>query len=216
MPEVLPATDWAAERWQALWRRMASGYDGSADYFTLRRAYDEPHRAYHTFAHIAACLRWYDAAVEAGAAARNDLLELAIWFHDAIYDPHRSDNEARSARWWQKLANKAGVAAGEVAQVADWIMLTRHVDTPVDPLAALLIDIDLAILGSDADVFAEFERQVRQEYRWVPGLIYRRKRREVLASFLARPRVYGTDYFEARLGRQAMLNLAQAIAALGG
>lgn len=216
MPEAVSDADWAAERWQALWHRVAPGYEGSTDYLTLRRAYDEPHRAYHSFAHIAACLRWYDAAVEAGAAARNDLLELAIWFHDAIYDPHRSDNEARSARWWQKLAHKAGVVQGQVAQVADWIMLTRHVDAPGDPLAALLIDIDLAILGSEAEGFAEFERQVRQEYRWVPGLIYRRKRREVLRSFLARPRVYGTEYFEARLGQQAMLNLTQAVAALGG
>lgn len=71
-----------------------------------------------------------------------------------------------------------------------------------------LVDIDLAILGADPARFAEYDTQVREEYRWVPESVYRSKRREVLAGFLARPAIYGTGRFRDHLEGRARENLS--------
>lgn len=78
----------------------------------------------------------------------------------------------------------------------------------------LVVDIDLSILGRDAPRYDEFEQRVRKEYRWVPLVLYRRKRIEILESFLKRPRIYGTDHFHARYEEQARRNLQRAIQTL--
>ncbi|MBT9552193.1 MAG: hypothetical protein IV088_15195 [Hydrogenophaga sp.] len=65
-------------------------------------------------------------------------------------------------------------------------MATCHDAEPEGDDARRLVDIDLAILGADPARFAEYDAQVREEYRWVPNWLYRCKRREVLAGFLAR------------------------------
>jgi predicted metal-dependent HD superfamily phosphohydrolase len=75
----------------------------------------------------------------------------------------------------------------------------------------LLVDIDLAILAADAPRFAEYEQQIRAEYRWVPSLIYRAKRRAVLQSFMERDVIYSTPVFRERLEAAARRNLKQAL-----
>lgn len=75
----------------------------------------------------------------------------------------------------------------------------------------LLVDIDLSILGAAQERFAEYDRQVRAEYQWVPGFVYKMKRRAVLGAFLARPCIYGTCHFSDRCEAQARANLAWAI-----
>lgn len=92
------------------------------------------------------------------------------------------------------------------------IMATCHDAEPTDPDARLLVDIDLAILGAAPARFAEYDAQVRTEYRWVPGWLYRRKRKQVLAGFLARLAIYGTDRFRARLEERARENLCSVTA----
>ena len=91
------------------------------------------------------------------------------------------------------------------------IMATCHAALPDSDDARLLVDIDLSILGADPERFDEYEVQVRQEYSWVPGVLFRRKRREILQGFLARPRLYETDWFEQRLEAQARSNLQRSV-----
>ena len=79
-----------------------------------------------------------------------------------------------------------------------------------------MIDVDLAILGTPAERFDEYERQVRDEYSWVPGFLFRRKRREILTAFLARPHVYNTERFRVRYEAVARANLARSIERLNG
>lgn len=90
------------------------------------------------------------------------------------------------------------------------IMATCHDAVPDDDDARLLVDIDLAILGAEPTRFAEYDQQVPAEYRWVPGWLYRRKRKEVLAGFLARPAIYGTERFRERLEARARQNLGSS------
>src|SRR5688572_8787422 len=147
-------------------------------YERLSAAYAEPHRHYHTAAHIGACLTELDSA---RALARFPFeVEAALWFHDAIYDPKASDNEQRSAEWAVAFLSGAGAAAAVGARVYAHVMATRHDGEAGSPDSALVVDIDLSILGQPPAVYAQFEKNVREEYRWVPAALYRRTRREIL------------------------------------
>jgi predicted metal-dependent HD superfamily phosphohydrolase len=95
-------------------------------------------------------------------------------------------------------------------------LATKHNAEPTSRDAALLVDVDLAILGAAPERFDEYERQVREEYSWVPGFLFRRKRREILEGFLARPHVYSTDHFLACYEAAARANLVRSIERLGG
>jgi predicted metal-dependent HD superfamily phosphohydrolase len=93
-------------------------------------------------------------------------------------------------------------------------MVTRHDAAPVTNDEKVLVDADLWILGAPEKRFDEYEQQVREEYGWVPGPIYRRKRRQILESLLARPAIYGTGRFLRRYEREARANLARSLARL--
>ncbi|WP_137937228.1 hypothetical protein [Chitinivorax sp. B] len=215
MSQSATADDQWLTQWRALWQRLGVA-EMDAEYFVLRSAYDESSRHYHTFEHIAACLNWLQRAYQDQVLQRDDGLELAIWYHDAIYKPMRSDNEAASARWWRDTATRHGLSESLIARVERWILATQHAVQESVPDALWLLDIDLAILGSRPEVYAQFERNVRAEYRWVPSLIFRQKRAALLQDFLDRPRLYLTDYFHRQLDQQARQNLRQAIAELCG
>ena len=193
----------------------------------LLKAYSETHRHYHTVEHIDHCLRELDA--EISLAREPAEVELALWLHDAVYNPHRSDNEQKSAELACKLGDiprergvspcfpgERGMSPGSdrTARVHAHIMATRHEAPAVDPDSQLVVDIDLSILGASETEYARFEENVRKEYRWVPSMIFRHKRAEILESFLARSHIYYTEAFRAKYERQARQNLSNAIAIL--
>jgi predicted metal-dependent HD superfamily phosphohydrolase len=93
-------------------------------------------------------------------------------------------------------------------------MATRHEAVPADVDAQVLVDVDLSILGAEPARFDQYEAQVREEYGWVPGPIYRHKRKAILESFLTRAAIYNTSRFVERYERQARANLARALARL--
>lgn len=200
-----------SERWKDL---MAGfGVFPKSDMFDqLVQRYSEPHRHYHTLAHIDACLGQLDTV---RAEARSDVeIEAALWFHDAIYSPYASDNERQSADMASTFLATIGAPRDSIDRVHAHVMATLHKAEPADPDSRLLTDIDLAILGQDASAYDEFERAICAEYRWVPRVLFRRKRIEVLQSFLDREHVYATQTFRTRYEAAARANLARAIAAL--
>lgn len=198
-------------RWQSLMSRLGMAEHREV-FESLRAAYAEAHRFYHTVEHISSCLELLDGA--AGLTGSPEEVELALWFHDAVYDPRAQDNEEKSAQWASEFLARAGAAEDRRARVHGHIMATEHHAVPGDPDAALVVDIDLAILGSLPDAYQAFEANIRREYQWVPRPLYCRKRREVLNSFLARPRIYATDHFHDLRETAARRNLRAAIEAL--
>ena len=138
-------------------------------------------------------------------------VELALWFHDAIYNVRANDNELKSAAWATAAMQAAKVAAATIARIDAHIMATRHAVLPEPGDQTLLVDIDLSILGAAPDRFEEYEQQVRREYRWVPDFLFRRKRREILEEFLQRRPLYGTARVRDRLEVPAHANLRRAI-----
>jgi len=194
--------------WQRAWRGAGAGGDGEAVYRALLDRYDEPHRKYHTRQHLAECLGAFECVVS--LALHPAEVEVALWFHDAIYDVRRDDNEERSADWARSALLSAGAQAEVAERVRALVLTTRHAAEPVTLDEQVLIDIDLAILGAPEPRFSEYERQIREEYSFVPAWLFKRKRRTILRSFMKRPRIFTTPHFNAALEQRARVNLARA------
>jgi predicted metal-dependent HD superfamily phosphohydrolase len=204
------------DRWDALFRDLRCGRPGPAEFERLVRAWREPHRRHHSLAHLEACLGEFDGV--RGLAQRPAEAELALWFHDAVWAPRRDDNETRSAAWARRVLRAAVVPDAVGDRIERYIVATAEQADGPEPEgdAALVVDIDRAVLGSTEDDYATYAQSLRNEYRWVPGFLYRRGRRQVLERLLARPRLYATDAFRSRLEDPARRNLEQELAALSG
>lgn len=200
--------------WQRSWRELGQADADEALYHRLVECWSEKHRHYHTLQHLDECLDLFEKVRH--TARRPGEIELALWFHDAFYDPKRDDNEERSAEWARGCVLQAGLPAESAQRLHALVMATRHEAVPEDADAQLLVDVDLAILGSDPARFDESDEQIRREYAHVPEDEYRAGRRRVLGEFLARPRLYGTDYFYSRYESRARENLSRTLARLGG
>ncbi len=206
-----PNLEVTLERWRRLWERL--GADGGRErlYRDVVAAWDEPHRAYHDLSHLEHCLGQLDA--HRGLAASADEVELALWFHDAIYRPTGSDTAARSADGARSAIDGAGLPPALADRVVALILATCHDAAPEDADERLIADVDLSILGSPPEVYDRYEAAVRREYRWVPSFLFRRKRREILASFLERDAIFLTEPFFERYESQARANLERVCAA---
>lgn len=199
-----------AQRWQLLWQEV--GKPAPAGLLpALLDAYSEPQRHYHTLQHLDECFAHFDALKQ--LAEHPVDIELALWFHDSVYDVHAHDNEARSATWADRALLAAGLPGDACARIHALVMATCHDALPASNDARLLTDIDLAILGAEPARFAEYERQIRLEYAHVPAALFNTRRREILQAFLERARLFHTPALHERLEPAARRNLAQAIAA---
>lgn len=194
--------DWT-DRWHATWNQL--DLPAPASLPALLTRYREPQRHYHTLQHLEECFAAFDLL--RSQAARPGEIELALWFHDAMYDPTRRDNEALSAALAVACLRDAGASASVIGRIESMILATRQHDAGDDGDCAILLDVDLAILGAAPARFAEYERQIRTEYAHVADDAYRVGRGQVLAGFLARPRLYLTDSFYERYDQQARRNL---------
>ncbi len=173
--------------------------------------YGEPKRRYPTLQHLLECLKHFEQS--AGLARHPAEVEIALWFHDAIYELERHDNELASANWAKDELLKAAVDIQVVERVVMLILATRHSASPAAGDEALLVDIDLSILGASTERFREYEQQIRQEYGFVPEPVFVEKRTQILRSFLERPRIYSTAHFFETLEQRARNNLGKAVAA---
>jgi predicted metal-dependent HD superfamily phosphohydrolase len=138
-------------------------------------------------------------------------VEMALWFHDAIHDPKRSDNERRSADWAIATLSDAGASPDSTKLVERLVMVTTHDALPQTLDEQFLVDIDLSIIGADDQRFDEFERQVREEYSFVPGFLFRMKRKAILRTFLEREHIYSTPHFRVMLERKARRNWERVV-----
>lgn len=194
-----------AAAWAAAWADAGLVGQGLELRDALWAAYAQAQRRYHTQQHLSECLGLWEALRP--HAQHPGEVGLALWFHDAVYEVKAGDNELRSADWACQALLAAGAETAVAQRVHALVMATCHAAPTATPDQALVVDIDLAILGADAARFAEYERQVRDEYGWVPGFLYRRKRREVMRGFARRAPLYQTAVVRARLEAPARLNL---------
>jgi predicted metal-dependent HD superfamily phosphohydrolase len=202
------------EHWRKLWARLGAAVTDELLFYDLTARYSEPHRRYHTLQHLDECFeKLADLKAE---AVHPDEVELALWFHDAVYDTRRQDNEENSADWARSTVFAAGLATPVAARIHTLVMATRHNAVPSGTDEQILVDVDLSILGSRPERFNEYENQIRDEYSWVPGMVFRSERRTILKEFLERPTIFSTQKFIEAYEAQARQNLERSIKKLGG
>jgi predicted metal-dependent HD superfamily phosphohydrolase len=195
--------------WASLWRELGARGDPAPWHRQLMAAYGEPHRAYHNLKHLDECLT--ELAANRKIATQPALIEVALWFHDAVYNARSFTNEEDSAKLAADCLASAGVNVGNVAIVKSLIFDTKTHQPTAGPDAELLIDIDLAILGQPPGRFWEYEHAIRAEYAWVPAATFAQKRSEILAQFLQRAEIYRTESFRRKYEFAARTNLQTAI-----
>ena len=176
--------------------------------------YQDPIRLYHNLAHIRHCLNEFDSARQ--HSEHPDALEAAIWFHDAVYDSTRTDNEQRSADLARDVLRACGADAAFANEVADLIMVTLHDRPPRSRDGQLLADIDLSGLGQPPAGFDRDGDAIRNEYRHVPDPIFNAARVAMLRRFLDRPHIYYTAVFQDRYELTARANLQRSLRKLEG
>ncbi len=194
--------------WQAISAHFTLRNNVSHTFEQLVAHYSATGRTYHNVHHLTECLN--HLALIGDTAQYPFEIEIALWFHDAIYDPAAHDNEEKSADWAVRFLTGNQLSSAVVQRIYSLIMATKsHHAIGVDQ--QLLVDIDLAILGSSSRRFAEYQQQIRQEYAFVEEALYRQKRAQVLASFFNRARIYQTDCFYQQLENKARQNLKAAL-----
>lgn len=198
---------------------IAADLCATAEGMAVRRRYGEPWRQYHDWSHPCAMIASLAKAEADGVAIADPVAALGfILWHDAVYDPQAAAgrNERLSAALCEaELARLA--EARNVARACAAILATIDHCVPdenASPDAALLLDIDLAILGADADTFDRYDAGIAAEYAHVPPDAYRTGRVGVLRRFLERERLFATSWGVARWEARARDNLRRSIAAL--
>jgi len=199
------------EGWYQLMKAFGLS-ENDETYDSLLAAYSEKHRAYHTLEHISACFRHLDAVSQQATYLHE--VELALWFHDVIYKPFSSTNEEDSAELAKSFLSRNSIEPEIIERISQLITLTKDHAAPQTSDGKLMLDIDLSILSAQKHIYDQFEKNVRKEYKRIPSFIFRKKRKEILKSFMERPRLYHTAYFFDLLETQAKSNLTLTIANL--
>lgn len=196
-----------AVRWHALTAPLLpDAARREAELARLAAAYDVPARHYHNLQHIENLLNRVATYPLQDAV----VVELAVWFHDVVYDPLRHDNEAQSAEWALVFLQETSLAPAHRERVADLIRRTQDHTQPQPPHDAdllLFLDADLSILGAPEPAYWEYARRIRREYQAVPEPLYRAGRRQVLAKMLAAPLLFHTPALRDELDAPARRNL---------
>ncbi|HSS67317.1 MAG TPA: metal-dependent phosphohydrolase [Nocardioidaceae bacterium] len=213
MPDESPLGDRRVRQLPARWARLMP------DHLELGRQlierYSEPHRRYHDIHHLAAVLVAVDELSDEAVDA--DAVQLAAWFHDAVYDVRAGDNEERSAELAETELAAAAVAPARIAEVARLVRLTAsHAADADDRDGAVLCDADLAILASPAAEYAAYAAAVRAEYAYVPEPDFRAGRAAILRQLLDLPRLFATERAHDRWEATARRNVEAEIADLTG
>ena len=197
--------------WFSLWEQTGlAAASGSSLWPILATHYLAPTRPYHNLNHILYCLH----IAQPFLPQTEDPLavQLAIWFHDIIYDPRSQANEAQSAVFAGSCLREAGVSPALVQESQRLILTTAtHQAEPEDRNAPLLLDADLAILGADAEQYRHYAQAIRQEYAWIADEPYRLGRGRVLQQFYQRERIYLTGPLYQQLEATARDNLQQEL-----
>lgn len=200
-------------RFAALWRRCVACEPPVANevYARLADLYAEPHRHYHTLTHIRNCLGEFDRA--AALMDDPDAVEMALWFHDAIYVPGALDNEWQSAELFRQWSEGCADPAFR-RRVGDLIMVTTHREPPGRRDERFIVDIDLSSFGLPWEAFERDGRRIRAEFPDFADDRYYPDHLRFLMALQDRPTVFRTDFFQQRYEQMACENIGRIIAEL--
>jgi len=203
------------QRFIALWNRCQSaggaGSDAEDVYAEVHAYYSEPGRHYHTPKHIEHCLRQFDLA----SSEMDDpqAVEMAIWFHDLVFDISAEDNELQSARRFVELAGES-MQSDFKTKVYDLIMTTAPPRMPKTQDEKFMLDIDLSSFGLPWEEFVRDSTAVRKESARLSDEAFFPGQRAFLESLISREHFYFTDFFRSRIEESARSNIRRHLESL--
>lgn len=165
--------------------------------------YSERRRHYHNLQHVIQLL---------GLCSELEIedpdIVLAAIYHDIIYKPGSSRNEEKSADYARKSLVRLDVDLDRVERVCEMILATSNHLAPQDhPEKQTFLDLDLSILGSSLEDYRAYSKGVRKEHPWLPGFLFRKKRRQFLEKVLAEECIFHTDLFREKFEDSARANI---------
>lgn len=196
------------QRWEDLCSRVGAfkhAHESDLTFEMLTTMYGHPPRAYHNLDHIQQCLAMFDSV--RGLADDRDCVEFALWLHDCVFFPERSDNEDRSADAAAMIAGLLGCTPEFTLRVRELIAVTRHHEEPSRGDPALVADIDLSILGQPWEVYDVYRRAIHDEYGWAGEDLFRQGRMAFLHRMLDKSAIYATRFFKQELESAARDNM---------
>lgn len=201
-------TDFLKNNWEVLTATYDTGYS-SKTYKELIQHYSSPKRYYHNLAHIEALLKLTELHKQLLKAP--DTIRFAVWFHDAIYNASKNNNEEKSAALAEEHLTEMEVEQNVISDCCKMIIATKTHELPSDMDtfdARFLLDIDLSILATPQEVYLQYTKQIRKEYSIYPDFMYNKGRKKVLKHFLDAERIFKTDLFFDLNEKKARNNLA--------
>ena len=153
-------------------------------------------RFYHTLEHIDHFHTRFRTF--RGAMKNPEICELALFFHDIVYDTTRLDNEARSAQLFTKFCHDFRNCVRDkttphihLEAACEQILRTAyHTEGPADGDMAFFLDSDLQIFGSSPSEYAMYAEQIRYEFAHVPDERYHPGRARLLRRFLEQDELF--------------------------
>ena len=198
----------------SLWNRCISdAKPGDAEHVfaVLDQNYSQPDRYYHTLDHIKASLTHLDNIRE--QSNQPDALEMAVWFHDAVYDSRATNNELQSAKLFARMANDNALRRF-IDTVQRLIMVTVHPSRPESRDEEFMVDIDLLSFGLPWAQFIALGEFARQEFPHLSDREFDENELKFFELLADRPQFYFSDFFCDRYEAQARANLQKKIADL--
>lgn len=180
------------------WEKRRRSDNAGEAFQVLVNAYSEEHRHYHNLEHVSEVLNELENCSNA--------LYLAAWFHDAVYDPKKKDNEEKSAELARKWCLSFGYVPEFGEKVSELIFATKHDKEPETEEGKLLADADLSIFAKDERI-NEYEGGIRKEYLFYTDEAYYPVRIWVLERFISKEHLFRTELFRSRYEAKARKNL---------
>ncbi len=196
------------DRFRGLWCRVGGGGESAQVFEALSRHYGDASRHYHDGGHIAVCLAAYDEAVP--VLGVDDAVEMALWFHDAIFVPGARDNEARSAEWFASVAS-GYLPATFISDVGALILATDHREAPQGFQAQFAVDVDLWGLSQPWDAFFADTHDLRCEAAHANDEAFARGQGGFLRTLANRPHIYSTAHFQSLFEKDARQNIERLL-----
>lgn len=208
--------------WQ---RHVGQGTVADETFAALIARHRAPGRHYHGERHVQWVVRHVLDLVERTDVTDLDAVVAAAFFHDAVYEPDRDDNEVRSAELADTTLSKLGWDADRRRRVVAMIVATEHLsgpaptdsrvdDTSIDAETAVLLAADLAVLAADPGAYSDYARAIRREYAHLDDDAWRVGRHRVISGLLDRATIFPPELDLDAWERRARANLAAEAAAL--
>lgn len=167
--------------------------------------YSNEQRHYHTLKHLEHLLNQLQE-IKPFLKDWNTIL-FTLFYHDAIYDVLKPDNEEKSAGLAEKRMQELLVPDEMIRCCKEQILATKTHIRSEEVDTNYFTDADLSVLGQDWETYTAYSGNVRKEYTVYSDSVYNPGRKKVLEHFLAMDRIFKTAYFHDKYEKRARENL---------